>query len=220
VEHPDTEGRAPAVVHEGLVGRLGVLVVVVAGTPMVTVMPLGHGDVLRDRDRQGPILLRVSMDRLEIVRLAPTPPADLPERALDAAEDQHPPAPHPELPPVTHQRGEHVHAEQDERDADDAFHHGVDAVGKLGSKDDRQDPDREHDEGMAERVDRAVLERQSAVLLRAGDVRDRGDVVPVDAVPEPEQERRHDDADAKGLRGSEQRPAIPPRKSEDIMKAR
>jgi hypothetical protein len=38
-------------------------------------------------------------------------------------------------------------------------------------------------------------------------------------VPEPEQERRHDDADAKGLRGSEHALRSLP-ESEDAMKAR
>jgi hypothetical protein len=72
-------------------------------------------------------------------------------------------------------------------------------VGELGPQDDRRDPDDEHDERVAERIDRAVLESPAPLLLRAGDVCDRRDVVPIDAVAEPEQEGRHDDADAEGL---------------------
>ena len=43
---------------------------------------------------------------------------------------------------------------------------------------------------MTEGVERPEHERLRTVILRAGDIGDRGDVVPIDPVAEPEEERR------------------------------
>ena len=51
MDHPDDERRSAAVVHERVVG-LGVLVVMMPRSAVVTVVPFGHGDVLGHRDRE------------------------------------------------------------------------------------------------------------------------------------------------------------------------
>ena len=134
-----------------------------------------------------------------ILRLA-TFGADLAIRVPSSAEDEHPPAAHPELPAVTDQRREHEHTEDDEGRPDDPLHHVVDAGREPLPEDDRSDTDHEHHQRVPERVERPEGERLRTVILRAGDVGDRGDVVPVDPVAEAEQEGRDEQAEPESLR--------------------
>jgi len=87
--------------------------------------------------------------------LRPDPAVRLP----GSAEDEHPTAAHPELAPVTDQRGEHEHPEDEERRADDPLHHVVDAGRQPLPEDDRGHTDHEHDQRVPERVERAEHER-------------------------------------------------------------
>jgi len=61
---------------------------------------------------------------------------------------------------------------------------------------------REHD---ARFLDQPLLAGVLGARRRARDVRDRGDVVPVDAVAEAQGERRDDDAERAPQSGGEQR---------------
>jgi hypothetical protein len=75
----------------------------------------------------------------------------------------------------------------------------------LAGQDGERSEDQDH-QGVAQRVERAEQQRLPPVVLRARDVRDRGDVVPVDAVLEPEPQGRHQRSDPEALRagGSEE----------------
>jgi hypothetical protein len=100
---------------------------------------------------------------------------------------------------VPDQGDEHEHAEDDQRGSDDPAHNCVDALGKFLSKQDRRCPDHEDDQRMPERVDRPERNRCATFVLRAGDVGDRREMVPVDAVAESEQEGGGEDTQAEGL---------------------
>jgi hypothetical protein len=137
----------------------------VPGPPVMAVMPFGHGDVSRDRHRYGARLIRVSMHRFQLVGLTSAPSAEPAVRPMHSAEDQHPSAPHPELASVADERREDVDPERDEGDPDDPSHDLVHAFGEPRPEGDRHNPDHEHDESVSERVDRAVLERPTPLLL-------------------------------------------------------
>ena len=70
-------------------------------------------------------------------------------------------------------------------------------VGERLAGDDRDDTDHEDDDPVAGRVEGRVPESGPDRPLRGRDVGDRGDVVPVDAVAEPEGEGRHDQGEAE-----------------------
>ncbi len=54
---------------------------------------------------------------------------------------------------------------------------------------------------MPDHVEGAEEDGSAALLLRGGDVGDRGDVVPVDPVPEAEPERRDDEPETEASVG-------------------
>ena len=120
-------------------------------------------------------------------------------RGSYATEDQHPSAAHAELAPMLDQRREDEHAEDDEGEPDDALHDRIDARRKIRAQEDGRRTDHEHHERVSEGVEGAEDDRRATVLLRARDVRDRRDVIPIDPVAEPEQERRQEDAETEGL---------------------
>jgi hypothetical protein len=66
---------------------------------------------------------------------------------------------------VTDQRGEDVHAQDHERDADDPLHHIVDPLGQLVAQHDGRRADQEDDQGVPERVDRPEHDRVPAIVL-------------------------------------------------------
>ena len=94
---------------------------------------------------------------------------------------------------------EDVATQDEEGCAHEPLHDGVDTLGQPLRQDDGREPEQEHDEGMAERVQRCEPHRTSRFFLRARDVGERGDVVPVDAVAKAEAECGQKEAEVKGI---------------------
>ena len=142
------------------------------------------------------------LDHHELMRARATDASpDHADRTTAGRDDEHPSAPHPEVAAVPRQRHEHVHAEQQQRRADHPLHHRVDAARESFGEDDGGDPEREHDRTVPERVAGGEQHGAAGPRLRSGEIGDRGEVVPVDPVPQPEDERGHDHAEAQGPTG-------------------
>src|SRR5919106_2382586 len=191
VQHADGERRSLAVVGESIL-VLWSRVMVMPRPTVVAVVPVGRigrfvglvHDPIVDRTRSG---------TLADLRSRPTRPPP------NSGEHQHPAAPQTEVAPMTDQRDEHVNAEYNERDPHDLRHELVDVLGQTFARHDRKDAEGEHDARVAYDVQRPEQYRVTAFLLRARDVGDRRDVIPVDPVAEPEPESRNEQPEAESV---------------------
>ena len=125
------------------------------------------------------------------------PPNGLPHRG----EDEHPPAAHPEVPAVADQRVEDVGPQHDQREPHHALQDRIDAGGEGPAELDGPQAEEEHHQRVAQRVQGGEEHGSPVGLLRAGDVGDGGDVIPVDPVPESEAEHGGDQSDPEPLGG-------------------
>jgi len=126
---------------------------------------------------------------------APNPPGPF----ADPSEDQHPPAPHPEVSPVLDQGVEDVDAQDDQGGPHHTLQNRVDSGREVLPQGDGTDSEDEHDQSVSEGIEGGEEHRRPGRVLGTGDVGDRRDVVPVDAVPEPESEHGGDEADPEAL---------------------
>jgi hypothetical protein len=90
---------------------------------------------------------------------------------------------------VADQGDDHVDAQDEKGHSNQAAHELVQPLWKAVPRHDGQDPQGQHHQRVPQDVEGAEQERLPPVLLGAGDVGDGRDVVPVDAVAEPEGER-------------------------------
>jgi hypothetical protein len=117
------------------------------------------------------------------------------EHPPDPGDGEHPPALHAEVAAEPDQRPHDVETERDEREPDDAPRCGVDAGRDRATGQDGDCAEGRDHEHVPQRVHGCEQQRAAAFRLRARDVGDRGDVVDVEAVPEPRQEDGRDDAE-------------------------
>jgi hypothetical protein len=92
---------------------------------------------------------------------------------------------------VPNERDEHVDPQDQQGDAHHPAHELVEAGWQEVAEEDGHHSEGQNDRGVAERVESPVPDGPTAIVLGAGDVGDGRDVVPVDAVPQPEQQGPH-----------------------------
>jgi hypothetical protein len=120
----------------------------------------------------------------------------------DPSKNQHPSAAQAKFLAMLDQTGEDIHTEDDQRKSDDSWHPLVDPRRKMRADKNGNQAKSEDNQGVAERIERPEENRVPAIFLRAGDVGDRGDVVPINAVTKAETENGNDESETESLSGN------------------
>ena len=125
-------------------------------------------------------------DELARPRSAIPPPSS-------GVDEQHPAAPERRSAPGAHGGPDHPDRQHDEADADEPLHDEVDRFGEPLGEQDRHRAQHHHHRRVAQRVERRQPHRAPRLRLRARQVGQGRDVVPVEAVTEPEHDGRDED---------------------------
>lgn len=122
-----------------------------------------------------------------------------PESGECAVDDEHPPAAQPKVPALAQQLQDDPDAEEHERYADDSTHHCIEPIGNCQPKGDCGRAEQEHDGTVANGVEHRQDKPAAPTLGIATQIGDRGDVIPVDAMTQPEPKRGEEKTDRHHL---------------------
>jgi len=165
VDHSDTESCSRRVLGEGIIGQRNDMAVQVSMVAQ-SVAPRRRAAQNDDRFVRPPVLvlndeimgigqpvymLVLDLDQLARRCLTASEPMGATSRS---AQNEHPATTHPKVATMAREGVEDVATQDDEGRPYEPLHDGVDAGGQPFSEDDGGEAEQEHDEGVAERVQR------------------------------------------------------------------